>query len=76
LRSTKGLTCRLILASQVTLKTTFSAKWPPHTRAEGGQVEPMLGTQTATLFLLCFLFGLVSYKFLCTKYEHDDNNNK
>jgi hypothetical protein len=37
------LTCRLILASQVTLKTTFSAEWPPHPRAEGGQVEPVLG---------------------------------
>jgi hypothetical protein len=24
-------------------KTTFSAKWPPHPRAEGGQVEPVLG---------------------------------
>jgi len=23
-------------------KTTFSAKWPPHTYAEGGQVEPVL----------------------------------
>ena len=22
---------------------TFSTKWPPHTRAEGGQVEPVLG---------------------------------
>ena len=27
-----------IIARQLTLKTTFSAKWPPHTRAEGGQV--------------------------------------
>jgi hypothetical protein len=24
-------------------KITFSAKWPPRTRAEGGQVEPVLG---------------------------------
>jgi hypothetical protein len=24
-------------------KTTFSTKWPPHPRAEGGQVEPVLG---------------------------------
>jgi hypothetical protein len=24
-------------------KITFSAKWPPHTRAEGGQVEPVFG---------------------------------
>jgi hypothetical protein len=24
-------------------KITFSAKVPPHTRAEGGQVEPVLG---------------------------------
>jgi hypothetical protein len=39
---TEWLTCRLILASQVTLKTTFSTKWPPHTYAEGGQVEPVL----------------------------------
>jgi hypothetical protein len=31
------------LASQPTLKTTFSTKWPPHPRAEGGQVEPVLG---------------------------------
>jgi hypothetical protein len=30
------------LESQVTLKTTLSAKWPPRTRAEGGQVEPVL----------------------------------
>jgi hypothetical protein len=32
-----------IIARQLTLKTTFSAKWPPRTRAEGGQVEPVLG---------------------------------
>jgi hypothetical protein len=32
-----------IIARQLTLKTTFSAKWPPHPRAEGGQVEPVLG---------------------------------
>jgi hypothetical protein len=24
-------------------KITFSTQWPPHTRAEGGQVEPVLG---------------------------------
>jgi len=23
-------------------KTTFSTKWPPHTHAEGGQVQPVL----------------------------------
>jgi hypothetical protein len=32
-----------IIARQLTLKTTFSIKWPPRTRAEGGQVEPVLG---------------------------------
>ena len=32
-----------IIARQLTLKTTFSAKWPPRTRAEGGQVEMVLG---------------------------------
>ena len=31
-----------IIASQPTLKATFSAKWPPQTRAGGGQVEPVL----------------------------------
>jgi hypothetical protein len=25
------------------LENTFSTKWPPHPRAEGGQVEPVLG---------------------------------
>jgi hypothetical protein len=24
------------------LEITFSAKWPPHSSAEGGQVEPLL----------------------------------
>jgi hypothetical protein len=42
-RLTVWLTCRLTLASQVTLKITFSTKWPPLFRAEGGQVEPVLG---------------------------------
>jgi hypothetical protein len=32
-----------IIAKQLTLETTFSTKWPPRTRAEGGQVEPVLG---------------------------------
>jgi hypothetical protein len=32
-----------IIAGQLTLKATFSAKWPQHPRAEGGQVEPVLG---------------------------------
>jgi len=32
-----------ILARQESLKNTSSAKWPPRTHAEGGQVEPMLG---------------------------------
>jgi len=32
-----------IIARQPTLKTTSSANWPPHPRAEGGQVEPVLG---------------------------------
>jgi len=31
-----------IIARQLTLKTTFSAKWPQRTRNEGGQVEPVL----------------------------------
>ena len=48
---TVWLTCRLTLASQVTLKITFSTKWPPHPRAEGGQVEPVLGTSVR--FDLC-----------------------
>jgi len=34
-----------IIAKQLTLKTTFSANWPPRTHAEGGQVEPVLGKQ-------------------------------
>ncbi len=25
------------------LEITFSGTWPPHTSAEGGQVEPVLG---------------------------------
>lgn len=29
-------------------KTAFSAKWPPHTRAEGGQVGPVLGGDVVT----------------------------
>jgi len=32
-----------VIAGQLTLETTFSTKWPPRTRAEGGQVEPVLG---------------------------------
>src|SRR3972149_3159549 len=32
-----------IIARQLTLKTAFSTNWPPHTHAEGGQVEPVLG---------------------------------
>jgi len=31
-----------IIARLQSLKTTFSTKWPPHPRAEGGQVEPVL----------------------------------
>jgi hypothetical protein len=30
-------------------KITFSANWPPHTRAEGGQVEPVLGSLCCSL---------------------------
>jgi hypothetical protein len=26
------------------LKITFSGKWPPHTHAAGGQVQPVLGS--------------------------------
>jgi hypothetical protein len=37
-----------IIAKQLTLETIFSAKWPPHIRAEGGQVEPVLGRRVAT----------------------------
>jgi len=32
------------LAKRESPKTTFSAKWPPDTHAEGGQVEPVLGS--------------------------------
>jgi hypothetical protein len=32
----------LIIARQLTLKTTISVKCPPHTRVEGGQVQPVL----------------------------------
>jgi len=31
-------------------KTTFSTKWPPPFRAEGGQVEPVLGSEPVTQF--------------------------
>jgi hypothetical protein len=31
-----------IIAKQLTLKITFSTKWPPPTDAGGGQVEPVL----------------------------------
>jgi hypothetical protein len=31
------------LAEQACAKVAFSDKWPPRTRAEGGQVEPVLG---------------------------------
>lgn len=37
------------LARQENLKTTFSTNWPPHTRAEGGQLEPVL----ASLAIAC-----------------------
>jgi len=36
-----------IIARQLTLKITFSAKWPPHPHAEGGQVEPVLGSHSS-----------------------------
>jgi hypothetical protein len=36
------------LARQQSIKTTFSAKWPPHSRAEGGPVEPGLGGNLLT----------------------------
>jgi len=36
-----------IIARQLALKTTLSTKWPPHTYAEGGQVEPMLASRKA-----------------------------
>jgi hypothetical protein len=32
------------LAKQLTLKITFFTQWPPLTHAEGGQVEPVLGS--------------------------------
>jgi len=32
-----------ILARQLTLKAIFSTQWPPRPRAEGGQVELVLG---------------------------------
>jgi hypothetical protein len=48
-----------IIAKQLTLKTTFSTKWPPQTRPEGGQVEPVLGCVlliSVSSYLLC-IFG-------------------
>jgi hypothetical protein len=41
-RPTDWLTCRRF-GKTPDLKITFSIKWPPCTRAEGGQVEPVLG---------------------------------
>jgi hypothetical protein len=35
-------------------KITFSAKWPPRTRAEGGQVEPVLGVRWVVMEFGCF----------------------
>jgi hypothetical protein len=31
-----------IITRQLTLRIIFSTQWPPHSRAEGGQVEPVL----------------------------------
>jgi len=31
------------MAERESLNTASSTKWPPRTRAEGGQVEPVLG---------------------------------
>jgi len=31
-------------------KTAFSTKWPPRTRAESGQVQPMLGCDPYVFF--------------------------
>jgi hypothetical protein len=44
-RLTVWLTCRRLNKTRLR-KTTFSTKWPPHPRAEGGQVEPVLGAPT------------------------------
>lgn len=41
-----------IIARQLTLKITFSTKWPLRTHAEGGQVEPVLGSVTIFLYSL------------------------
>jgi hypothetical protein len=38
-----------IMARQLTLKTAFSGEWPPQNHAEGGQVEPVLGSRTNPL---------------------------
>ena len=32
---------------------TFSGKWPPHPRAEGGQVEPVLASGWNSKFMAC-----------------------
>ena len=52
----------LTIARQLTLKTTFSTKWPPRTRAEGGQVEPVLGS---FLGWMVSCFQLPFFSFWC-----------
>ena len=46
--STEWLTCRRSCKTGLH-KITFSARWPPHTRPEGGQLEPVLA---CTVFAL------------------------
>ena len=43
-------------------KITFSAKWPPHPRAEGGQVEPVLGRFAAIVTIFSLYLQWLSSK--------------
>jgi hypothetical protein len=58
----------LIIARREGLKTTFSTEWPQRTRAEGGQVEPVLGSSSAlfnTFPLLAMSIENYDDVFLC-----------
>jgi hypothetical protein len=52
-----------IIARQLTLEITFSAKWPPRFRAEGGQVEPVLGRFCKTILNYGFTLQTLSQPF-------------
>jgi hypothetical protein len=41
-----------ILARRQSAKITFSTQWPPHPRAEGGQVEPVFGSSLLGVFFV------------------------